>query len=85
MFADFGLSDYLQPGEKTNTFKGTPGYMAPEAVSPYLLALNGFRGPLPSRVQRSSDYFSFGVSCFCMRTGMDSPTSRGARMAALTL
>jgi serine/threonine protein kinase len=27
---DFGLSKYLDPGSSTNTFCGSPSYMAPE-------------------------------------------------------
>ena len=63
MFADFGLADVLRPGEKTDTFKGTPGYLSPEVAACYLLALSKCPTP-PPRVERSADYFSAGVSFF---------------------
>ena len=72
MFADFGLADVLRPGEKTDTYKGTPGYLSPEVASPCVLAKAKCPTP-PPRVQRSTDYFAAGVLFFHMRTGMDSP------------
>ena len=48
---DFGISKYLKDKDLTNTFCGTPHYMAPEIISG-----KGY--------SYSADYWSFGVTLF---------------------
>ena len=59
--ADFGLAKFVSEASMMKTTCGTPGYVAPEVLDPYLPFTNGY-GP-------EVDLWSFGVVLYIMLCG----------------